>query len=628
MGERRHCRATHTAVLHAGGLFIIAAVICGLGWGTPSAMALPGELAAEMYADGLNKPVAMAAADNGDILVAEKGGDVRLVRDRTLREAPVASFATSTGGKAGLLGIAVFADYAKTGRFAVVYVPSTDPYTVYVSRARVTANGGQITEDPWIVLPSQHDPTHNFGGDIALDANYMYLALGDLGQASDAQDTGRLAGSLLRYRADGTVPDDNPFGSPIFAYGFRTPFGLDVTADGTIWLADSGDHLHDEIDRVEAGGNYGWPLVMGRCDNYPPTEVCSGAMTDPSYEFRDKMGVTGLLAYEGELMPELAGDIFVGGRHSGEVDRFRLSDGGALEKQGAFFVADTGIRDLAQAPDGAMLVLTAGATSGSILRIAPRTSINNREAMVGDSPLPRQPDAAACAVAATAAPAPWSKLVLLLVCLGLVCWALRRRRVPRAVLLTACLLAVVTLWSAKADAAEFYWGPKVGADLATISGDNSVAASFAPGLAAGVATRFEFGHAAAISPELLYATKGSGIDGVNQRFVTHEVTLPVFLEAKLHLGWLSPRLSVAPAGSFVLDARTGDASLTDRVNRFRFSFMAGLGADIEVGSDMITVDARYEQGLTRIYNDSATPAYLSTPKNYNNVLYLMAGYLF
>ncbi len=616
------------------GAALVAFAVMLLGWSS-SAGALPDGLGAERHVEGLNFPVAMAVAPGGDILVAEKGGAVRLVRNGELREAPVVRLEPVIEGEAGLLGIDVFDDYAETGRFAVTYTPVADQARVYISRARVTKYGGEVLDDPWKVLPSDPDIERNYGGRLRIAAGYLYVSLGDLGRHRAAQNRAQLAGSILRYNLDGTVADDNPFDSAVFAYGFRNSLGFDVVEDGSLWVADSGEYEHDEISRVIAGGNYGWPVVMGYCDNYPITEICDdGALLDPAYEFRWQIDASGVAVYDGDLMPALRGNVFVGGRHYGEIHRLLpASEGRRLELAEPFLVLPgsgppAGIVDLAVAADGALLALVGDTPSGQILRISPEDAILDPEAILDEDTALRPGEGRACSVGAVGACTRWSTAALLFICLGLLVWALRRQRVARGVAVFASLLAVITLWSAKVSAQDFHYGVKAGGNLATVSGDNAVTAQLAPGWSAGIATRLQLHEHLAVSPELLYAWKGAANDTIDKRHLSHHLTLPVFLEGIGDVGFMRARICAGPAPTLVLSARTGDVFVTERLNRWGFAVVGGVGADVDIGTGMLTVDARFERGLTEVYDDRATPHYIHTPENYNNVAYLMVGYLF
>ncbi|WP_168210916.1 PQQ-dependent sugar dehydrogenase [Persicimonas caeni] len=600
-----------------------------------AAGALPRGIVAERYVEGLANPTAMTIAPSGDILVTEKGGEVRLVRDGNLVAGPVVRFSPTVKGQAGLLGIDVFDDFAESGRFIVAYTPASDPTRIWLSRARMTPEGGEVLEDPWKVLPNNPDSDRNYAGRVEVADGHIYVGLGDLGRHNEAQSTRRLPGSILRYNLDGTVPADNPFGTAVYAYGFRNPQGFETVGDGTLWVVDSGETEHDEISRVVAGGNYGWPVVIGHCDNYPLTEVCDEtSLLDPHYEFRWQTRVTGVAGYREGLMPALRGSVFVTGRRYGELHRLvSTADGRRLELAVPFFVLpgsepQAGLVDVKVGTDGALYVLVGDTPAGQILRIAPREDVLDQNAILEEGTELRPADTPVCTVSQVDAAVPWSQGALLVICLVLLVWALRRREVPRAVTICACLLAVLTLWSAKVHAQEARWGVKAGANVATVSGDDVVTASLAPGVTAGVASRFEFNEYLAVAPELIYAWKGTGIDSVDDRHLSHHLTLPVFMEGRLNFGWIEPRLTAGPAATLVLSARTGDQIMTDRLNRWGFAVAGGLGADFGFGSGMMTVDARFERGLTEVYDDRATPHYIRTPENYNNVAYLLVGYLF
>jgi MYXO-CTERM domain-containing protein len=381
----------------------------------------------EDYVSELQFPVGVAATPGGDLLVTEKFGTVRLIRDGELLDNPIASVDVTAQNEAGLIGIQPMPDYEESGEFLIVYTPEEPLDKIFVSHMQLDDDRARMLEERWLELPSRAGTDRHYAANLRFtaDGEYLFIALGDLRQDELAQNLDRLPGSILRYNADGTIPDDNPFGSdsPIFAYGLRNPFDFDLDAEGRPYAIENGADVNDEINFIEPGNNYGWPLLEGYCDNLPIHEPCDDAdlFTDPAFEFRTITGPTGVVVYKGELFEDLQGDILSAGWHSGVVHQLRPRDGdpSVLEKLGIFYVpgGDMGITDIEVDRDGAILVVLAGSSGGEIKRLVPADGQRQAEQSEEGS--------SGCSVASeNGAPLPAAALMLVGLGLGLV---VRRR---------------------------------------------------------------------------------------------------------------------------------------------------------------------------------------------------------
>ena len=221
---------------------------------------------AETVAEGLEVPWGLAFVDETTLLVTERPGRVRLIRDGRLEPEPVAELDVVAEGEAGLLGIALHPEYP-ADRSVYLYYTAADGNRV--SRFRLRDDFRFEGEEVLLTIPSGvfHD-----GGRIAFGSDgLLYVATGDATQRELAADRGSLAGKLLRINPDGSAAGDNPFaGSPVFSYGHRNPQGLDWDGDGQLYASEHGptgeDGLccHDEVNAIRPGGFYGWPFFAGR----------------------------------------------------------------------------------------------------------------------------------------------------------------------------------------------------------------------------------------------------------------------------------------------------------------------------------------------------------------------------
>ena len=309
-------------------------------------LALVGTLAqpAGPWLGGLDFPTNMAFAPDGRLFFTEKEtGLVRVVSpDGTLRAAPFASFDVLTAGETGLLGIALHPRFDEGEPWMYLYVSGADEMNRVV---RVRADG-QTAGEPEVLLETvpAANAYHN-GGDLLFGADGMlYVSVGEAHESSRAQDIADLGGKVLRLTPEGEPAAGNPFGAQVAAYtiGHRNSFGLcEEPGSGTIWETENGPGSDDEVNRLEAGGNYGWPVLTGSDGD--------GQYVDPVTVFEDTIAITGCAW--------LGGVLYVGSYNDGAV---RIVDPADGEVRG-FGTFGAGVTDLQAGPDGALYVATADA---------------------------------------------------------------------------------------------------------------------------------------------------------------------------------------------------------------------------------------------------------------------------
>ena len=217
-------------------------------------------------AEGLQVPWDVAFVDAKTILVTERDGRVRVVRDGRLQSRPVAQISVSSAGEGGLLGIALHPSFPQQ-RFAYVYYTASGENRV--SRFPVGSNLAFGDED--VILDNIPSAAFHDGGRIAFGPDgKLYVTTGDAGNPRDAAGKGSLAGKILRIEPNGSVPADNPFrGSPVWSYGHRNPQGIAWDAQGRLFESEHGPTsemslcCNDEINLIRRGGFYGWPFRAG-----------------------------------------------------------------------------------------------------------------------------------------------------------------------------------------------------------------------------------------------------------------------------------------------------------------------------------------------------------------------------
>src|SRR4051812_38328167 len=218
----------------------------------------------EPVADGLNFAVNVAFLPDGRILIAEKAtGRIVEIVDGTLLDEPVASLPVdATANETGLLGLAVDPHFAAEPWIYAYFSDATDGMNRLV---RMRLDGDAADEPETLFDAIATTPIHN-GGDLAFGHDgTLFLVTGDGAVEARAQDAGDPHGKVLRLGRDGSVPEDNPVaGNPMYAFGIRNSFGLCVdSSDGSLWETENGPDSWDEVNRIRAGENHGWPDQLG-----------------------------------------------------------------------------------------------------------------------------------------------------------------------------------------------------------------------------------------------------------------------------------------------------------------------------------------------------------------------------
>ena len=283
------------------------------------------------------------------------------IRDRLIR---------SPGPEQGLLGLAFSPDYATSGRFYIYYTAGP-PMVNTLSRFIAQGDHADAASERILLQINQPFQNHN-GGSLAFGPDgYLYVGVGDGGSAGDPSGYGQrfdtLHGKILRLDVSGdayTIPPDNPFvgqdaRGEIFAYGMRNPWRINFDpATGQLWAADVGQNAWEEVDRIVAGGNYGWNRMEGaHC--FLPADGCdtSGA-TLPRVEYSHEFGcaITGGFVYRGTAMPELTSWYIYGDYCSGRI--WGVDTGS--ENGAAIPLADTGrsIASFAEDASGELYIVT------------------------------------------------------------------------------------------------------------------------------------------------------------------------------------------------------------------------------------------------------------------------------
>ena len=343
-------------------------------------------------AGGLANPWSLAFLPGGDMLVTERPGRLRIVRDGSLDPEPIPGVpevrVTALGG---LLDVVLHPDYATNGIVYLSYSKDIDGENSSTAIARGRFDGSRIdgVEDIF-VASTRSNSVVNFGGRMAFGPDgHLFMAIGERQEQDRAQDTMDHGGKVIRLREDGSVPQDNPFVGEaghlpeIWSLGHRSPQGLAVHPEtGELWENEHGPLGGDEINIVRPGRNYGWPIVSYGSD-YDGTQITETGLTSrddlepPFMYWLPSIAVSGMSFYTGDAFPEWRGNAFVGammeGRiaWTGHIQRLTFNDAGApITREPILTELRQRIRDVRPGPDGLLYVLT-DESSGALLRIEP-----------------------------------------------------------------------------------------------------------------------------------------------------------------------------------------------------------------------------------------------------------------
>lgn len=352
--------------------------------GAPAA-ADPARFTVETVATGLNHPWGLAFLPDGGLLVTERNGGLRLIRDGKLVEQPLAGLPEAfQAGQGGYHDVILDPGFAENGLIYVAYAEGErGANRTAIARARFDGAGLSDVTVIFRNTPDKSGGAHFGGRMIFLPDGTLLLGTGDGFQYREkSQDTASGLGKILRLDTDGQAPADNPFAGQdgalpyLWSYGHRNVQGLALDGEtGIVYQTEHGALSGDELNVIRPGLNYGWPVATFSVD-YSGSEISPYRERDGMEDaiaiwHPERFAPSGLAVYRGTLFPEWNGDLLAGGLAEMRVDRIDLDGEGKVVGRQALF-ADLGerIRDVRVAPDGAIWLLT-DTDDGKVLRITP-----------------------------------------------------------------------------------------------------------------------------------------------------------------------------------------------------------------------------------------------------------------
>jgi aldose sugar dehydrogenase len=333
-----------------------------------------------------DEPWAAAFLPDGRLLVTEKSGQLLIVTQAGAKSAPVAGLPTvDEGGQGGLGDVIVHGDFADNGIIYLSYAEAgeNDTRGAAVARARLVldAQSGGRLEDLTVIWRQQPKVSGrgHYGHRLALDgAGYLFITSGERQKFDPAQDLGQNLGKVIRLREDGTVPADNPFAeqggvaAEVWSLGHRNPLGIDFDATGRLWAHEMGPAHGDELNLIERGANYGYPIVSNG-DHYDGREIpdhdTRPEFSKPAMYWVPAISPAGFIIYKGERFGDWTGSGFIGGLSSRALVRVTFE--GATAREAERFDMGKRIREVVEGPDGAIWLLEDG-KRGNLLRLTPR----------------------------------------------------------------------------------------------------------------------------------------------------------------------------------------------------------------------------------------------------------------
>lgn len=345
-------------------------------------------LKVDTVASGLKMPWATAILPNGYLLVTERTGKLRLVKNGVLDPQEISGVPEVWyKGQGGLLDIALHPDYNKNGW---IYISYSSPKAegeegddgganTALIRAKLKDHALVDIQKLFKAIPNVKGNVH-FGGRIVFDKKgYVFLSLGERGQKENSQNLGKDQGKVVRLHEDGKIPTDNPFVKTagarpeIWTYGHRNPQGMVIhPTTGVIWEHEHGPQGGDELNIVEKGKNYGWPLITFGIDydnSIISKDTARAGLEQPVIYWKPSIAPCGMTFVTSPKFKEWNGDLIVGSLKFRQLHHLVVK-GNKVTKREVFLDGIGRVRDIRQAQDGNLYVTLEDL--GKVVRISPK----------------------------------------------------------------------------------------------------------------------------------------------------------------------------------------------------------------------------------------------------------------
>lgn len=321
-------------------------------------------------------------AETGAMLIAEKPGALRLFANGRLSPPLDGAPEVADSGQGGLLDVALARDFESSGEIYLTFAAADGGgLATHVARARLARDPSPRLEETTVIFrqtPAGSTSRHFGSRVIPMEDGSLFVTFGDRGDRDEAQNLGNHIGTVIRITRDGAPHEGNPFiGQPgaapeIWSYGHRNAQGAALGPDGALHTSEHGAQGGDEVNRVERGKNYGWPVISyGR--HYSGAKIGVGTeregMEQPLHYWDPSIAPSGLAIYQGDLFPEWKGDFFIGALKFRLLSRLDVENGRIVGEERLFEGAFGRIRDVREGPDGAIWFAT-DRSPGAVWRIS------------------------------------------------------------------------------------------------------------------------------------------------------------------------------------------------------------------------------------------------------------------
>lgn len=368
-------RKTLLATLCASVLFTATAAVSAAQ--VPSMKSEAGTLDVMPIVTGLEHPWSLAFLPDGkNMLVTERPGNLRVVSADGKVSAPINGVPSVWAkGQGGLLDVVLSPDFKQDRMVYLSYAEGGGPD----GKAGTAVGRGRLSEDLRAIKDFQvilrQEPKlsvgNHFGSRLVFDREgYLFVTLGENNDRPTAQDLDKLQGKVVRIYADGTVPKDNPFVGQanvrpeIWSYGQRNPQGAALNPwNGTLWENEHGPRGGDEINIIERGKNYGWPLAThginysGQPIPEARGETAEGTVA-PNHVWEKSPGLSGMAFYDADRFKAWQHSVFIGALVSQDLIRLEFEGDKVVHEERLLGELNKRIRDVRQGPDGYLYVLT------------------------------------------------------------------------------------------------------------------------------------------------------------------------------------------------------------------------------------------------------------------------------
>jgi glucose/arabinose dehydrogenase len=341
-----------------------------------------------VVASGLEHPWAVEPLPGGDLLVTERPGRMRVITASGQVSQPITGLPqVDAVGQGGLLDVALSPNFATDRTIFWSYAePRQGGNGTAVARGVLSADGRSVSEVSVIFRATPtYDGQLHFGSRLAFGPDgSLYISTGersDTPMRMHAQELDNTLGKIMRILPDGSVPQDNPFvgqsgAQPeVWSYGHRSPQAMGFDAQGRLWEIEHGTRGGDEVNLIERGGNFGWPIQAYGIEYgggaIQGAQTARAGTVQPVYYWDPVIAPSGMQWYAGSAFPEWQGDLFVGGMQATALVRLVFENDRVVGEEHLLKDRGKRIRDVREAPDGSLFVVT-DEDNGELLRISPR----------------------------------------------------------------------------------------------------------------------------------------------------------------------------------------------------------------------------------------------------------------